>query len=373
MEKKDLLEISEEEWEREIDEEDLSLENILGGKSSPEKEALPWQDFQKKLKEFLQSRDKKLGEEVISQCEIISLNADKQVQLFLNILKNLIKGVLKIEDIFELIEAMTQNIPIVLSSENDPAQKEIFIKDFYQRYQKLKSASPYPSPAFTQRNEVLKKENLEAITQQIIEKLEGKLHEINIKIEENQRALHRLTVDVQPNLKVTETPLLQTETFPEIQESQQDFYLIEINKETFAIPADVVINVYKVSPKKAQKLAQKPIIKFGQLGGFFNSITKGLKGELSKKSKSELKNMFLSVLQPSEEISSEYKGVILVKVPDVGSYSVIFVDRLPYLKEKFKGNVRRDYLELPEGNFPILDIKNIWTRRQIEFGRVELF
>lgn len=329
-----------------IDEKIFSLEDISEEGTGAEKEALPSQDLQKKLREFLQSRDKKLGEEVISQCETASLNADKQVQLFLNMLKNLIKGVLKTEDIYELIEAMAQDIPVVLSS-NDAAQRENLIKAFYQRYQQLKGASP----AFSQK-----------ITQQIIEKLKGKLDEINIKIEENQRILHRLTMDVQPDLKT------EIEPFPEMQAPQQEFYLIEINKKTFAMPADMVINTYKVSPKKAQKLAKKPFIKFGQLGGIFSSITSGLKGELAKKSKSELKNIFLSILQPSDEISATYKGAILVKVPDVGSYGVIFVDVLP--KKKVKGTVRNNHLELPEGVFPLLDIKTIWTEQQIELGRI---
>jgi len=131
-----------------------------------------------------------------------------------------------------------------------------------------------------------------------------------------------------------------------------------------------VLNTYKISSKKAQKLVAKPIIKFEQLGSFLNPIDKGLKGELKNKKRKELKNLLLYVLQPDEGMG-KYKNAVLVKIPDVDSYGVIFVESIE-LKQNISANLKNNQLEIDEEIYPVLDIKSLWTKQQIEFGEFEI-
>jgi len=328
-------EISLEEWEKELNEEVASFQDILVEETT-QKESLP-SSFQEKLESFIQSKDKTLGEEIISDCKELFSRVDKHTQTYLKMLENMTRALLKFENISELFATMTD----------------------------LKTQSP--SPTFSETPSERPKE-IKVLTEKIIETVETKLHEINIKIEENQRILQRLIASSERIPSPEETPIKLPETSETEEIEEVPFYLIGIGEERFAIPAEVVINVYKISSKKAKKLVQKPLIKFGQIGSFLNPITKGLTGELKEKKKGELENMFLNVLQPETDTEGEYHAAVVVKIPDMENYGVIFVNQS--LKEVIKGRKMEDKIETSEGNFPALDVKSLWLKKQVEFGLI---
>jgi len=356
-------EISLEEWEKELNEEVASFQDILVEETT-QKESLP-SSFQEKLESFIQSKDKTLGEEIISDCKELFSRVDKHTQTYLKMLENMTRALLKFENISELFTTMTDKLPLILSSETKPSEKEGLIQDFYRQYQALKTQSP--SPTFSETPSERPKE-IKVLTEKIIETVETKLHEINIKIEENQRILQRLIASSERIPSPEETPIKLPETSETEEIEEVPFYLIGIGEERFAIPAEVVINVYKISSKKAKKLVQKPLIKFGQIGSFLNPITKGLTGELKEKKKGELENMFLNVLQPETDTEGEYHAAVVVKIPDMENYGVIFVNQS--LKEVIKGRKMEDKIETSEGNFPALDVKSLWLKKQVEFGLI---
>ncbi|HDD43855.1 MAG TPA: hypothetical protein ENG63_03215 [Candidatus Desulfofervidus auxilii] len=352
-------EFSLEKWEQEINKELSFLEEILDEKETSEKPSPTWQVLEKKLNNFLKVKDKSLGEEILSQCESLISKTDKSTQLYLRLIQNLVKGLLKFENISQLLNKMVANLPLIFSNAN-PTKKEDLVQSFYYQYQTLKG-----KPTSSLRETNLKKEEIENLLKQVIESVEAKLHEINIKVEENQRTLHRLLVG--PSSEKIEQEKI--EGIKETPENEAKFYILEIGEKKFALPAETVVNVYKISPKKAKKLTQKSLIKFGQLGSFFNPITKGLKGELKKVKKSQLKNMFLNVFQPAEGLqNNNYNGAVVVKVSDIDSYGVIFVDRIPSLDKPISGKLLEDKVETPEGTYPFLNLKALWTEKQIELG-----
>ena len=321
--------------------------------------------FQEKLESFVQSKNKTLGEEIISDCKNLFSRVDKHTQTYLKMLENLTRALLKFKNVSELFITMTNKLPLIISSTTEPVEKENLIRDFYDQYRALKA--PHPSPTFSETIGEKPKET-EVLTEKIREIVEAKLHEINIKIEENQRILQRLIARSENIPSTEETPLTLPETSETEKIEQVPFYLISIGEERFAIPAEVVINGYKISSKKAKKLVQKPLIKFGQIGSFLNPITKGLTGELKEKKKAELENMFLNVLQPETDTTGEYNAAVVVKIPDMENYGVIFVNQP--LKEIIKGRRIEDKVETSEGNFAVLDVKSIWLKKQVDFGLV---
>ena len=353
-----------EDWEKELNEEVASFQDILADETPSQKELLS-SSFQEKLESFIKSKSKTLGEEIVSDCRELFSKADKQTQTYLKMLENLTRALLKFENLSELFTNMTNKLPLILSSETQSLEKENLIRDFYKQYQDLKTRSP--SPTFSETPSERPKE-IKVLTEKIIETVEAKLHEINIKIEENQRILQRLIARSENIPSTEETPITLPETSETEEIEEVPFYLISIGEERFALPAEVVINVYKISSKKAKKLVQKPLIKFGQIGSFFNPITKGLTGELKEKKKGELENMFLNVLQPETDTEGEYHAAVVVKIPDMENYGVIFVNQS--LKEVIKGRKMEDKIETSEGNFPALDVKSLWLKKQVEFGLI---
>jgi len=364
MDKKEgLSDISLEDWEKELNEEVASFQDILAEETT-QKEVLP-SSFQEKLEGFVKSKNETLGEEIISDCKDLFSRVDEHTQTYLKMLENLTRALLKFKNVSELFTTMTNEMPLIISSTTEPLEKENLIRDFYNQYQALKT--PPPSPTFSETVSEKPKE-IEVLTEKIIETVEAKLHEINIKIEENQRILQRLIARSENIPSPEEIPITLPETLETEEIEQVPFYLISIGEERFAIPTEVVINVYKISSKKAKKLVQKPLIKFGQIGSFLNPITKGLTGELKEKKKAELENMFLNVLQPETDTVGEYNGAVVVKIPDIENYGVIFVNQP--LKEIIKGRRIEDKVETSEGSFPVLDVKSIWLKKQVDFGLV---
>lgn len=178
-----------EEWGKELDEEIASFEDILTEEPSSQEVPLSWESFQQKLEDFISSKKKGLCEEIMSECGKLSENAGKDSQIYLKILNNLVKPLSKSESVSELFTTMTESLPSIISSETAPSERKTLIQNFYRQYQDLKTKPP-PHP-FTSY-EGIERQEMEVLLQKIVEAVEVKLHEINIKIEENQRALHQL-------------------------------------------------------------------------------------------------------------------------------------------------------------------------------------
>ncbi len=355
-----------EEWVKEIDKELSDLEAVVESPSLKEdRRSIPEEssvlELQTRLKEFFLNKDIQLGKKLLAQLETFE-EKDRESQVFLKILKNLIKSVLKVEAIVSLGVQMAEELARMYNSSTSKEEKLDILNKFINEYKRLKESSP----------KIREEKNIhQRLIDQIKQTFEGKLHEINVKIEENQRMLHQLIT-----AKETTNPTLAEEiwTQEQLKEKKKEiskakFYLLKINDQTYTLSTDLVLNVYKVSSKKAQKLARKPVIKFAQLGSFLNPIHKGLKGELKNKKKNELKNMFLTVLQPDEGMG-KYKNAVLVKIPDVEAYGVVFVESVE-LKKNISATLRGDKLETEEKSYPVLDIKSLWTKHQIEFGELE--
>ncbi len=356
--------ISLEEWGKELDEEIASFNDILSEEPSFQEKPLS-SSFQEKLKSFIQSKSKILGEEILSDCRELSLKATRQSQIYLGMLEKLTKALLRFENVSELFTIMIDKLPLIFSSEIKPSERENLIQKFYMQYQDLKLKSS--SLAFSEgKSDRLKETG--ALVGKIVEAVNAKLHEINIKIEENQRTLHRLLASYEKTSSPEQAYVTPPETLEISEMEEKSFYLIDIAKKKFILPTEVVVNMYKISPKKAKKLAQKFLIRFGQIGTFFNLITKRLKGELKEKEITELKNTFLNVLQPETNTLGKYNAAVIVRIPDVENYGVIFVNQP--LRKTIKGKIREDRVETSEGNFPILNVKSTWLKKQVEYGLV---
>ncbi len=346
------------EWENELNKDLLFLENILGQDDSQKNAPEHIDTLILELEKFFREADMGRGPEIIEK--ITQIKTDEYAtKIFLNIIQQLVKAICIAESLKELGLGAIKVLPNFFDEQSTGTKKKELFKVFYKKYSSL-------MPKFKQA--VTATDNFQIIVDKLNDMLSGKLDEINIKIEENQRALHQLAMlqssQLQPELSRSND--IAVSEYKAEDDASGLFYICTIGGSKMAISEKQVLNIYKISPKKAIKMAKKSFIRFPQLGGFFSSITSGLKKELKNKSKEELNNIFLLVLNPLLDIDSEhdFTKAIVVRLPDKDRFGVIFV------KSVLKGapvecDVADGLAATAEGNYNILDIYEIWQRNEL--------
>ncbi len=347
------------EWEHELNKDLLFLENIIGKEDVKINDSEFNTQLVQRVKSFFREGDIQGGYEIIEK--IKHINTDEYTtKVFLNIIRQLIKVVMITAPLRELGLEAIEYLPFFLDKNSQSVKKKELFDSIYGKYLSL-------MPKFKQS--IANPDNSQVIIDKISDMLSGKLDEINIKIEENQRALHQLAMLSSSSLR-NELSHTKGETSPVYEPSGNDnselFYICRIGTGKVALSAEQVLNIYKVSPQKAIKMAKKSFIRFSQLGGFFSSITKGLKKELKDRSKEELDNIFLLVLNPLLDMDEKYdfRKAIMVKLPDKNRFGVVFVKDL-YKSTPVHGNIIRGLVETRYGDYPFFDIGEIWRKNEL--------
>ncbi|MBT8763741.1 hypothetical protein KFV02_07325 [Desulfohalobiaceae bacterium Ax17] len=353
MQKIEIEDISLEEWEKEINEGLSFLEKIVEDEDTPEAEYENTDDLNSQLKRLFHEMEKSSGPEILEKINKL-VAQDDETKIFLNILQNLVKATLKIDPIKKLGVQMTDYLSLFLESSNISEKKKV-VDEIYKKYLDLTPKSKH--------NVTIKNDSHQIIINKITQVLESKLHEINIKIEENQRTLHQLALGSFNQGKNTESELVEG-----ADEISGEFYVCKVGDNKFALPKESVLNIYKISPKKAKKLAQKSIIRFSQLGSLFSSITKGLKKELIEKNKKELSKLFLHVLDPlfaTTDSNHTYNKAVLLKLPDKDKLGVIFVDSV-YSDKPIRGEIIGNSVDTLDGEYQLFDIGKAWEKNRLK-------
>ncbi len=358
-----------------IDKEEVEIE--IEGLEIEEESDKPL-SLKEKLEQYIESEDEKLGGDIISECKkkLEEPDLDENCKFCVDTLQILVKASLKYKEVKSLLIFICDNIDIILSNKDSKRKKEV-LEEVKKRYQGLKKATTPSTPTSSQKFNI--DSNLvNKLISLVEERLDSKLQEINIKIEENQRFLQNISFFIDKYLKsrsevedtdiedVVSTDIERGEIKEEQEFIERKFGVVAFNGDKYLLPDDLIMNTYKISSKKAEKLAKRMVVKFDQLKGFFSSLEKGLKEEL--KNRDDLKDLFLYVLQPEGKTEKGYRFAVVVKIPDTEEYGVFFVKdvKLKNLNVSPLGDV----VDTEEGALSVLDIKSIWLKKQIELGMV---
>lgn len=164
--------------------------------------------------------------------------------------------------------------------------------------------------------------------------LSDRLHEINIKIEENQRYLHRMLY----------SPGGTGGSASEADSEQTEFIFVEIGQEQYAVPYNFSVEIFKFGSRSIRKLATKPEVAYKKLPGPF-------KKNLFKKVSSQKirKNIRLKNLNPNLAPAEQANyGIVLHRE---GSYFIIFADNILNIEPVQAQNLG-DYVETLDGVYP---------------------
>ncbi len=242
---------------------------------------------------------------------------EKVLVVFKNILKNIEVG----EHLKETAREIADNheyfaSPHVKDEAKEQSLKKILDKNKYIKNSRLFSVS---------------------IIQTYIETiLNDKLHEINIKIEENQRYLHRMLY--------SRTGGGGGGGGPETENEQTEFIFVEIGREQYALPYNFSVEIFKFASKSIRRLAAKGEVPYKKLPGpFKKNLFKRISPQKIRKN-IRLKNLNPN-LAPAEQANY---GIVLHRE---GSYFIIFADNILNIEPVQAQNLG-DYVETLDGVYP---------------------
>ncbi len=139
-------------------------------------------DYQTKLKEFFLTKDKLLGEEILKQISSLKDN-QKENKIFIAMLQNLIKAILKSDEVVKLGIKMAEVLPGLLGNDIAEENKSRLIKELYFEYQRLKDKTNLKPPIFAAKQTLMEK---------AVQTMQAGLQEIDLKIKQNQEILKQL-------------------------------------------------------------------------------------------------------------------------------------------------------------------------------------
>jgi len=334
-----------------IDQELATLGEVL---DEPESENSPLKELVESVLSWLSNLrlDKRELVAYLQELQKISAQSrekrDYDFQVVL-LLANILKVLYKEELFFKLLEVVVAQKGKWLS--NDDQEKKIALQTVLPYYKKVLASKQ-------------KNESKQGINKNLVQEIEqifnSKLHEINIKIEENQRILHNL-------LKAKERELQEKESNIEDYFSEFEIFLkFRINQHSYVIKNDLVLYRCSVSAKKALKLLSKNAVLFKELLG--NSLLGGFKYQELKildpfknVSFKEIKELVLYPLKI--ESSNNFKIALIVEI-QTDKYGIIFVDKVDNLVQD--GIISGKNLKVGDELFKIIEPKELWAQMQGE-------
>ncbi|KUJ96057.1 MAG: hypothetical protein XD41_0919 [Desulfonauticus sp. 38_4375] len=263
---------------------------------------------------------------------------DKKLENFRKVIKNSLVLISIHRNIFELFYFLKNNTDKFLNTKD-----ENILKRMVSFYKKAK------------QNNTGKAESSELI-KTIEEVISSKLHEINIKIEENQRILHRI---ISKEAEVIEK---REEEIEEYFSGKGLYAKVKIDN-YYVLDNEYILNQFKINKNKAKKLTKKSFIKLKQLLSPFSSPVKDARGELRKYSAKQAKELNIYPLH----ISKMCKNPKWALVVDLGEekMGVIFAEEID--NNLIEGEVERDILRSGSSTFKILNPKEMWQKQQEEW------
>jgi len=127
--------------------------------------------------------------------------------------------------------------------------------------------------------------------------------------------------------------------------------VFELDNTLVGFDTNLISNVYKISPKKGRDLYAQEVVKLKALQSFFTSLTKGMKGELSRRSAKELKNLEVDVFHYPVEVKADFRHAVLIFL----NRPIIFLVGkkieglfLPVKYSQEKGSIFKTKLIIPE-------------------------
>lgn len=263
---------------------------------------------------------------------------DKKLENFRKIIKNSLVLISIHRSIFELFYFLKNNADKFLSTKDENILKRMV--SFYKRAKQSNKGKAESSELIKAVEDVIS----------------SKLHEINIKIEENQRILHRI---ISKEAEISEK---REEEIEEYFSGKGLYAKIKIDN-YYVLDNEYILNQFKINKNKAKKLTKKSFIKLKQLLSPFSSPVKEARGILRKYSAKEAKELNIYPLH----ISKMCKNPKWALVVDLGEekMGVIFAEEID--NSLIEGEVERDILRSGSSTFKILNPKEMWQKQQEEW------
>ncbi|MFP4657155.1 MAG: hypothetical protein ACLFMP_00550 [Desulfonatronovibrionaceae bacterium] len=233
------------------------------------------------------------------------------------VLKNILKNIEIGEHLKEVARGIADNHEYFSSPHVTDEEKEKTLKKILEQNKYVKNSRLF---------------NISIIQTYIETILNDKLHEINIKVEENQRFLHRM-------LYSSGGPAAGTEV--DAEDSQ--FMFVEIGDEQYALPYRYSSEILKTG-KKATRLVAVPEVAYKKvLGPFKKNLFKKINSQTIRK------NIQLKNLNPTLALASQPAfAIVLVRE---GNYYILFADNILNLEPVEAQNLG-DYVETLDGVYP---------------------
>lgn len=266
---------------------------------------------------------------------------DRDLDNFRKLIKNSLVLIAKQKYLFRLVFYIKENLEIYLKNRDEKILKNLILM-----YKKSKE--------YGSRSNLNDSDILESINNII----SSKLHEINIKIEENQRILHRLISDGNIEENIEKVEKIDIDDYFR---GKGVFIKVVIGSDTYVLDQELIVNKFKVNKNKAKKLAKKSFIRLEQLLSLFSSPLKGAKGSLLNYSPKEAKKLKVYPFSSLSMKSSNPKWALLLEIEE-GKYGVLFVDKVE--PQAIEGEIERDFLRSEKGTFNIINPQKVWQEQQ---------
>ena len=238
------------------------------------------------------------------------------------VLKSILKNIQAGEQLKQIAREIIENDQYFSSPEIEDAAKQKSLKKILDKNKYLKNSKLF---------------NISIIQGYIENIVNDKLHEINIKIEENQRFLHRMAYPSSGGGQKFD---------PE--SAQAQYIFVQIASEQYAVPFKHAVEILKLSGKKARNQAFKSRTAYKNISGLFHkNLLKKLQPQKINH-KSMLENI-------TPEIEPETETNFAIIFAKQGRYYILFTANILNLEPVEAQNLG-DYVETLDGVYQTIGI-----------------
>ncbi|MGM0610380.1 MAG: hypothetical protein ACQES5_04760 [Thermodesulfobacteriota bacterium] len=238
------------------------------------------------------------------------------------VLKSLLKNIQAGEQLKQIAREIIENDQYFSSPEIEDAAKQKSLKKILDKNKYLKNSKLF---------------NISIIQGYIENIVNDKLHEINIKIEENQRFLHRMAYPSSGGGKKFDSD-----------SAQAQYIFVQIANEQYAVPFKHAVEILKLSGKKVRNQAFKSRTAYKNISGLFHkNLLKKLQPQKINH-KSMLENI-------TPEIEPETEANFAIIFAKQGRYYILFTANILNLEPVEAQNLG-DYVETLDGVYQTIGI-----------------
>ena len=245
--------------------------------------------------------------------------ADKKNLL---VLKSILKNIQAGEQLKQIAREIIENDQYFSSPEIEDAAKQKSLKKILDKNKYLKNSKLF---------------NISIIQGYLENIVNDKLHEINIKIEENQRFLHRMANPSSGGGKKIETD-----------STQSKYIFVQIANEQYAVPFKHAIEIFKLSGKKARNQASKSETVYKNISGLFHR-------NLLKKLQPQKIGHKKILENTTPEIGPEMDANFAIIFAKQGRHYILFTSNILNLEPVEAQNLG-DYVETLDGVYQTIGI-----------------